>query len=114
VSSLAAVGVKIGSLKLLDPIKKKVVVLQKSIRHTPAQKLTDAFIAILAGANGLAEINTRVRSDETLQHAFGRNSCADQSVVQETPNACTALNVRQRVCQRDNSQIFHPDRPAGN
>ena len=26
--------------------------LQKSIRHTPAQKLTDAFIAVLAGAHG--------------------------------------------------------------
>ena len=83
-ATLAAVGVKIGSLKLLDQIKRKVVILQKSVRHAPAQKLTDAFIAVLAGANGLAEFNTRVRSDEALQRAFGRNSCADQSVVQET------------------------------
>ena len=93
--TLAAVGMKIGSLKLLDPVKKKVVILQKSIRHTPAQKLTDAFIAILAGARGLAEINTRVRGDEALQRAFGRKSCADQSVVQETLNSCTALHIQQ-------------------
>lgn len=93
--TLAAIGLKIGSTKLLDPVKSKVVILQKSIRHTPAQKLTDAFIAVLAGAHGLSEINTKVRSDEALQRAFGRNDCAEQSVVQETLNACTALNVQQ-------------------
>ena len=94
-ASLAAVGLKINSVKLLDPLKQMVIILQKSIRHTPAQKLTDAFIAILAGAHGLSEINTRVRSDEGLQRAFGQSSCADQSVVQETLNACNELNVQQ-------------------
>lgn len=94
-AALAAVGLKVNSLKLLEPVKQKVVILQKSLRHTPAQKLQDAFIAILAGAHGLSEINTRVRSDEALQRAFGRGACADQSVVQETLNACTELNVQQ-------------------
>ena len=94
-ASLAAVGLKINSLGLLDPLKKKVVILQKSIRHTPSQKLTDAFIAILAEARGLVEINSKVRGDEALQRTFGRMSCADQSVVQETLNTSTALNVQQ-------------------
>ena len=94
-AALVAVGLKVNSLKLLEPVKQKVVILQKSLRHTPAQKLQDVFIAILAGAHGLSEINTRVRSDEALQRAFGRGACADQSVVQETLNACTGLNVRQ-------------------
>jgi len=58
-----AVGLKVNSLKLLAPVNQKVVILQKSLRHTPAQKLQDAFIAVLAGAHGLSEINTRVRSD---------------------------------------------------
>jgi len=89
--TLAVIGLSITSLKVLDPVKKKVVILQKSIQHTPAQKLTDAFVAILAGARGLNEINTRVRSDEALQRAFGRESCAEQSVVQETFDACTEL-----------------------
>ena len=94
-AALVAVGLKVNSLKLFEPIKQKVVILQKSIRHTTAQKLQGVFIAILAGAHGLSEINTRVRSDEALQRAFGRGACADQSVVQETLNACTELNVRQ-------------------
>jgi len=75
--TLAVIGLSITSLKLLDPVKKKVVILQKSIHHTPAQKLTDAFVAILADARGPNEINTRVRSDEALQRAFGRESCAE-------------------------------------
>jgi hypothetical protein len=58
-------------------------------------KLYDAFIAILAGAQGLSEINTRLRTDEALQRAFGRSACAEQSVVQDTLNACTEENVTE-------------------
>ena len=94
-AALAAIGAHVRAIKLLDPIKQKVVILQKSIRYTPFQKLTDALITILAGAHGLAEINTRLRSDEALQRAFGRSGCAEQSVVQETLSACTELNLQQ-------------------
>lgn len=68
---------------------------QKTIKHSPAEKLYDAFIAILSGAHGLSEINTRLRSDRVLQRAFGRKDCAEQSVVQETLDACTAKNVSE-------------------
>ena len=34
-------------------------------------------------------------ADPTLRAAFGRRRCAEQSVVQDTLNACTAENVRQ-------------------
>ena len=73
-ATLAALGIKIRSLKLFDTIKEHVFIKQKTIRHTPIEKLHDAFIAILAGAHGLCEINTRLRSDESLQRAFGCSS----------------------------------------
>jgi len=94
-ATLAAIGIKIRSLKLFDTIKEHVFIKQKTIKHTPVEKLNDAFIAILAGAHGLCEINTRLRSDESLQRAFGRKSCAEQSVVQQTLNACTTRNVAE-------------------
>lgn len=94
-ATLCAIGIKLRSLKLFDTIADHVRIKQKTIKHTPVEKLTDAFIAILAGAHGLAEINTRVRSDAALQRAFGREACAEQSVVQETLDACTVENVRQ-------------------
>jgi hypothetical protein len=94
-ATLAAVGLKIRSLKLFDVVKEHVFISQKTVRHTPVEKLHDAFIAILAGAHGLCEINTRLRSDESLQRAFGRKGCAEQSVVQQTLNACTPRNVAE-------------------
>jgi hypothetical protein len=98
-ATLCAIGLKLCSMKLFDTIADHVKIRQKTIKHTPVEKLTDAFIAILASAHGLVEVNTRVRSDAALQRAFGRSACAEQSVVQETLNACTVENVR-RTCAR--------------
>jgi hypothetical protein len=93
-ATLAALGLKVRSLKLFDTIAEHVRIRQKTIRHTPVEKLQDAFIAILAGAHGLCEVNTRVRADAALQRSFGRSSCAEQSVVQETLDRCSGENVR--------------------
>jgi len=94
-ATLAALGIKLRSLKLLAPVQQMVVIPQKTIKHRPMDKLTNAFIAILSGAHGLVEVNTRVCPDVALQRAFGRETCADQSLVQTTLNACTAETVRQ-------------------
>ena len=91
-ASLAAVGTRLHSLRLCEMFAAHVHIKQKTIRHTPAEKLYDALIAILAGAHGLAEINTRLRTDTALQRAFGRSACAEQSVVQDTLDACTEEN----------------------
>lgn len=115
---LAALGVKLRSLNIFETISQHVKIKQKTIKHTPVEKLTDAFIAILAGAHGLSEINTRVRSDRAVQRAFGRRSCAEQSVVQETLDRCTADNVAQMQRAVDEmfraqSQAFSHDYQAG-
>ena len=93
-ASLAAIGIKLRALKLFDPIENMVQIAQKTIKDSPSDKLSDAFISLLAGAHGLVEINTRLRADAALQQAFGRSRCAEQSVVQDTLNASTAENVR--------------------
>src|SRR5215204_2156968 len=94
-ATLAALGLKLQSLKLFSAVEELVHIPQKVIKHQPVEKLYDAFIAILAGAHGLSEVNTRLRSDPALQRAFGRQSCAEQSVVQRTLDACTEENVTQ-------------------
>jgi hypothetical protein len=115
-ATLCAIGIKLRSLKFFETIAERVDIKQKTVKHTPVEKLTDAFIAILAGAHGLSEINTRVRADAALQRAFGRSSCAEQSVVQETLDACTVENVRQmkhafKALTRMNSRVYrHPYR----
>jgi hypothetical protein len=94
-ATLAAIGIKLRELKLFQPIEQTVQIAQKTIKDSPTNKLYDAFISLLAGAHGLIEINTRLRADAALQRAFGRSRCAEQSVVQDTLNACTAENVEQ-------------------
>src|SRR6266545_6427685 len=94
-ASLAALGVQLRQIDLFGPIRASVKIAQKTVKYAPIDKLYDAFMSILAGAHGLVEINTRLRSDPALQAAFGRSACADQSVVQDTSNACTAAQVTQ-------------------
>lgn len=94
-ASLAALGCYLRQINLFGPVRDTVQIAQKTVRHAPIDKLYDAWIAILAGAHGLVEINTRLRSDPALQMAFGRTACADQSTIQATLNACTTTNVQQ-------------------
>jgi Transposase DDE domain group 1 len=94
-ASLAALGVHLRHLDLFGPIREQVRIEQKTVRYTPTDKLYDAFIALLAGAQGLVEINGRLRPDPALQAAFGRSACAEQSVVQETLDACSEETVQQ-------------------
>lgn len=92
---LAALGLYLRQIDFLAPIREQVKIEQKKVVHTALDKLTDAFISILAGAHGLVEVNTRLRSDRALQEAFGRTSCAEQSTIQDTLNACTDATVQQ-------------------
>jgi len=94
-STLAAIGIKATQIGLFVPVAERVKIAQKVIKYTPIEKLQDAYLNILAGGQGLVEINKRIRSDWGLQKAFGRVACAEQSVVQDTLDACTAQNVGQ-------------------
>lgn len=103
-ATLTALGVKVSQMELFKPIVQEVKIDQKTVKYTPTEKLIDAEIAILAGAHGLVEINKRVRPDRGLQAAFGRDGCAEQSVVQDTLDACNLENVIQMQAALD--QIY--------
>ncbi len=100
-ASLAGVGMLLRQRDVFAPIRARVRIAQKTVRHAPLDKLSDGFIAILAGAHGLVEINMRVRGDPGLQRAMGRTGCAEQSVVQQTLDACTPETVAQMEEARD-------------
>src|SRR6266487_1304029 len=94
-ASLAALGVKLNEMKLFEPIRQRVQIAQKTLKDRPIDKVYDGWMAMLAGAHGLVEINSRWRAEPALQVAFGRSRCAEQSVVQQTLDACTQENVQQ-------------------
>jgi len=53
--------VKLRQLDVWGPIREGVHIAQKVLLHTPGEKLMDAFIGLLAGMDGVVEINRRVR-----------------------------------------------------
>ncbi|RPI32712.1 MAG: transposase [Chloroflexota bacterium] len=113
-ASLAAIGRKVKKLKVFEPIEQKVKIAQKMVKYSPSEKLLDGFITLLSGAQGMVEVNKRLKADTGLQRAFGRTGCAEQSVVQDTLDACTAENVTQmhqamEVIFRRNSQTYRHD-----
>jgi hypothetical protein len=110
-ASLAALGVKLCELDLLAPLREGVKVPQKRVKYTPFEKLYDCFIAILAGARGIVEINEGLRADPALRVAFGRTGCAEQSVIQDTLDACTAETLAQMEAAMD--AIFRAHSRAG-
>jgi hypothetical protein len=52
-ASLAALGVKLTGLKLFEPIRQRVQIAQKTIKHRPTDKLYDALISLREGAHRL-------------------------------------------------------------
>jgi hypothetical protein len=94
-AGLAVVGLWMQRKGIWQTVERHVHIKQKVIDHTPLAKLLDAFINILAGGHGIVEVNTRVRPERGLQQAFGREGCAEQSVVSETLNHCEPDTVEQ-------------------
>ena len=113
-ASLAAVGQQFQHLAIWPAVTAHVQIKQKTLQYRPLDKLLDCFVNILAGGHGLVEINTRVRADVALQRAFGRTTCAEQSTISDTLNACTAENVQQlrtalTCLLRQHSQTYRHD-----
>jgi len=75
-ASLAIVGMKVQQMGIWNMIGQQVNIQQKTVIHTPLQKLQDAFINIMAGGQGIVEVNQRVKPDASLSAAFGRQGCA--------------------------------------
>lgn len=94
-AGLASLGLYLQASGIWEEIEAQVHIHQKTLKHRPIDKLKDAFINLLAGGQGIVEVNLRVRSDPALQRAFGRSSCAEQSVVSQTLKACNETTVEQ-------------------
>jgi X-X-X-Leu-X-X-Gly heptad repeat protein len=118
-ASMAILAQQMKRMKIWETIGQMVHIQQKTVEHSPLEKLQDAFLNIISGGHGLVEINSRVRPNRVLQQLFGRQACADQSNVSRTLDRCTAENVQQlrsalltlyvrhsRACQHDYRRAY--------
>jgi hypothetical protein len=101
---LCLIGHKCHKDNLLAPLHLLVEIDQKTVDHSPTDKVQDCLLSIMQGAEAVYQINTLLKSDPAVTKAFGRERCADQSTIQETLSACTFTNVQQM--QEALSRIF--------
>ncbi|HEX2988267.1 MAG TPA: transposase, partial [Chloroflexota bacterium] len=94
-ASLCALGLRVQHLRLFRALYQSVKISQKKVLYGPVDKLVDCMLGMMCGVAGVCGVNNTVRADVAISLAFGRNGCAEASVIQETLNACTEGNVAQ-------------------
>jgi hypothetical protein len=92
-ASLALIAEWTNSNHIWEDLADGVHIHQKTIRHSPSDKLKDLLINMWAGGVRVSTVNNLLRTDEGLQRLFGRSACAEQSVISETLNAVTGENI---------------------
>lgn len=92
-ASLALIAEWTNNNHIWDELTTRVHIRQKTITHSPSDKLKDLLINMWAGGERVSSINNLLRTDESLQKLFGRNACAEQSTISETLNAVCAQNI---------------------
>jgi hypothetical protein len=94
-SLLCLIGQKCQDDKLLAPLHTFVKIKQKTVKHSPVDKLTDLLLAILLDCDIVSQVNTKLAQEVAVLQAFGREHSADQSSVQRTLSSCNSENVAQ-------------------
>jgi hypothetical protein len=94
-ASLAGFAPLIQSKGIFDAIHSRVHIKQKQIDYRPTDKLVFVVLGLLCGCESIDDINRKLRPDKPLLAAFGYDSCAEQSVIQQTLDRCTTGNVDQ-------------------
>jgi hypothetical protein len=92
---LAALGYCLTHSDVLRALWSNLTLDMKTYTHTPTAKLQDILVAILAGCRSLAQVNSRLRPDRVLAHAWQRPSFADQSTLSRTLDALHPSHIDQ-------------------
>jgi len=98
----------------LDVLRNFDAIGMQTRRHTPGDKLLDAFLVILAGYPSLSTLNTKLRPDPMLAQCWHRGVFADQSMVSRTLDAFTAdgvarLQAASYAYWLEHTQLAHHD-----
>ncbi len=84
---LGVLGYCLTRTQFFAPLWNDLPWAMKTVVHTPAAKLQDLLVSILAGNTSILQINTRLRPDSTLAQAWGRPVFAEQSSIAYTLDA---------------------------
>jgi hypothetical protein len=111
---LGVLGYCLMRTSFLAPFLRAVTVPIKTVQHLPAAKLLDVLVSILAGCRAVSQINTRLRPDLALAHAWGRPQFAAQATLARTLDSFTDADVCQlrqgceKLFRRESRTLRHP------
>lgn len=83
---LAALGYALRRAEVLQPLADLEVPI-KAIEHTPADKLMEGLVLILAGGRATSQANLLLRPNLGLAQAWGQAQFAEQSTLSDTFDA---------------------------
>jgi hypothetical protein len=111
---LGVLGYCLTRTDFLAPVFANLALPMKEVDHTPAAKLLDVLVSILAGCRAISQVNTRIRPDLALAHAWGRERFAEQSTLARTLDAFAEEHVTQlrqgsKVLFRRESRVLRHD-----
>jgi hypothetical protein len=92
----AALGRPRQPRQLFGPVRAPGPMAPQPVPQTPLQTWSEALSAIVAGAHGRVDITPRRRAAPGVPAAWGRQACAEPSVVPATRDACPAPQVAPR------------------
>lgn len=102
---LAALIVHYHQQETLNPLE-EVQIPIKSYDFSPASKLEQVFLSIMAGCETLTAFNTKIRPERALARLYGLEQFSDQSNLSRMLDALTLTNIEQ--LQQVIDQIWHP------
>ena len=111
---LGVLGYCLTRTNFLWPVLTAVHLPLKAVEHTPASKLLDVVVSILAGCRAIQQVNTRLRPDQALAQAWGRRAFADQSTLARTLDSFSEVHVQQlrqssaALFRRHSATLRHP------
>ncbi len=91
---LAALWAAYQADQVLQPLQELPIVMKKR-DFTPADKLMQVLLSILAGCETLSEVNTRLKRESYLARACGWPRFADQSNLSRMLDALTLKQIEQ-------------------
>jgi len=92
---LGVIGYCLTRTNFLAPVFTDLTLPLKEVDYPPAVKLMDVFTSILAGCRAVSQVNSRIRPDLALAHAWGRERFAEQSTLARTLDAFALGHVAQ-------------------
>ncbi|MEO6321636.1 MAG: hypothetical protein ABIO73_13845 [Polaromonas sp.] len=89
---LAALGYALRRAEVLQPLAEMELPI-KTISHTPADKLMEGLVLMLAGGRATSQANLLLRPNLGLARAWGQAQFAEQSTLSDTFDALSDQDV---------------------